>query len=77
MQLAHLIQAITICPTNHAAPFPAALVTNDAAIFQAAATCQATHLLTGDMKHFGHLMNKPVETFGITVQSVADFLNSL
>ena len=76
-QLKLLLRSINIAPTNFSAPFPASLVAKDAAIFQAATTCKATHLLTGDTKHFGHLMNRPEETFNIIVQNVADFLLSL
>ncbi len=76
-QLAHLLSTVNITPSNLSVPFPDSLVPKDAAIFQAAVTCKATHLLTGDLKHFGHLMKRPDETFGITVHSVADFLSSL
>ena len=33
-------------------------------------------ILTGDLKDFGAFMNKPEETFGIVVQTVADFLRA-
>ena len=56
--------------------FPAALVEKDRPIFQAAVACGATHLLTGDLKDFGPFMNAPKETFGILVQTVAEFLRS-
>ena len=36
----------------------------------------ATHLLTGDLKEFGPFMNRPEETFGILIQTVANFLRS-
>lgn len=69
-----LLKQITITPVNADAGFPSTLVAKDAAIFQAAVTCRATHLLTGDVKHFGDLMNCPERTFSITVLRVADFL---
>ena len=56
--------------------FPATLAAKDRPIFQAAIAWDATHLLTGDLKDFGALMNKPKKTFGIVVQTVADFLRS-
>lgn len=46
----------------------------DKPIFAAARRCSATHLLTGDRRHFGAYMNNPGETKGITIQTVADFL---
>ena len=56
--------------------FPAGLAEKDRPIFQAAVASGATHLLTGDLKDFGPFMNRPEETFGILVQTVADFLRS-
>lgn len=57
--------------------FPDGLAHKDQPIFQAALACRATHLLTGDLKDFGPFMNRPGETFGIRVQTVAQFLSSL
>jgi len=34
----------------------------------------ATHLLTGDLRHFGAFMNAPERTGGIAIQTVAAFL---
>lgn len=56
---------------------PPGLAQKDRPIFQAAAACKATHLLTGDLKDFGPLMNRPEETSGILVQTVSDFLAGL
>lgn len=75
--LEDLLRHITITPTNPGAPCPTLLAAKDCAIFQAAATCHATHILTGDMKHFGALMNRPEDSFSITIQTVAGFLTSL
>lgn len=58
-------------------PFPIALVEKDRPIFQAALGWGASHLLTGDLKHFGPMMNQPSETRGIVVQTVAEFLESV
>jgi len=33
-------------------------------------------MLTGDLKDFGPFMNQPEETFGILVQTVAEFLRA-
>ena len=57
-------------------PFPPSLVEKDRPIFQAALGWGASHLLTGDLRHFGPLMNQPENTFGIVIQTVAEFLKS-
>jgi predicted nucleic acid-binding protein len=54
---------------------PEDLAQKDQPIFQAALACQATHLLTGDLKDFGPFMNQPENTFGICIQTVAGFLD--
>ena len=53
------------------------LAVKDQPIFQAAIACRATHLLTGDMKHFGAFMNQPERISGIRIQTVAGFLDRL
>ena len=65
-----------ICIIEHRAGFahPEGLVRKDQPIFQAASACQATHLLTGDLKDFGPFMNQPENTFCICIQTVAEFL---
>ena len=55
--------------------FPEDLAQKDQPIFQAALSCRATHLLTGDLKDFGPFMNQPENTFGICIQTVAEFLD--
>ena len=57
--------------------FPPGLAQKDRPIFQAAVGCRATHLLTGDLKDFGPLMNRPEDTSGVHVLTVADFLAHL
>ena len=56
--------------------FPEGLARKDRPIFQAALACRATHLLTGDLKDFGRFMNRPEQTAGIRIQTVAEFLGS-
>lgn len=46
----------------------------DLPIFLAAQSARATHLLTGDIRHFGPHMNRPRQTGGIVIQTVAEFL---
>ena len=56
---------------------PPGLREKDQPIFSAARSSRATHLLTGDLRDLGKLMNKPDESFGILVQTVAQFLDSI
>jgi predicted nucleic acid-binding protein len=72
-----MLHAVTIVSAKTTAPFPESLRPKDAIIFQAAVTCRATHLLTGDKAHFGPVMNRPNKTFSIVVQTTADFLAGL
>ena len=44
---------------------------------QAALGCGANHLLTGDLEHLGPFMNRPEDTSGVHIQTVAEFLESL
>ncbi len=53
------------------------LAEKDQPIFQAALACQATHLLTGDLKDFGPFMNQPELTHGVCIQTVAEFLRGI
>lgn len=56
--------------------YPAGLTEKDRPIFQAALGRGANHLLTGDLKHFGPFMDRPKQTHGIIIQTVAAFLAS-
>lgn len=47
---------------------------SDHLILAAAVAYRATHLLTGDLAHFGPLMNRPEATGGVIVQTVAEFM---
>ena len=71
-----LLRGIQLVEHRPALRFPATLVEKDRPIFQAAVACDATHLLTGDLKDFGPFMNQPEETFGVLVQTVAEFLRA-
>ncbi len=75
-QLADLLRNIHIVIPSLSAPCPDNLPLKDRPIFQAAHTGTASHLLTGDIIDFGPLMNRPDLTFGIIVQTVAEFLAS-
>lgn len=71
---ASLIQGIPVVRHHIALRTPIGLAEKDRPVFQAALAAKATHLLTGDLKHFGALMNRPEATSGVPVQTVADFL---
>jgi predicted nucleic acid-binding protein len=73
----NLLDGINVLSADLSAPYPKGLPPNDAVIFQAAVACHAPHLLTGDLRHFGSLMNRPDTTNGIIVQTVSEFLTTL
>ena len=75
--LRELAQTVRLVRQAVGGASPPGLARKDWPIFQAAATCEATHLLTGDLKDFGPLMNRPEETSGIRIQTVSDFLAGL
>jgi predicted nucleic acid-binding protein len=75
--LKSLILPVVVTASDHSAFFPKGLPPKDAVIFQAAVGCGATHLLTGDLRHFGPFMNRPETTNAILIQTVADFLSAL
>lgn len=70
-------QAVLLVERATGGAVPPGLAAKDIAIFQAALVCDASHLLTGDLKDFGPLMNRPEETSGILVRTVSDFLDGL
>ena len=73
-----LLKRITVVPvTLISADYPEILPAKDAPIFTAAVHCRDTHLLTGDTKHFGSLMNRPDLCGGMIIQSVSQFLDYL
>jgi len=76
-QLEDLLRNIEIVVPSLSAPCPDNLPLKDRSIFQAAHTGKASHLLTGDLKDFGPLMNRPELTFRITIQTVAEFLAAI
>lgn len=72
--LDNLLSRVTVFIADLSAPFPEGLPPKDAVIFQAAVTCQATHFLTGDHRHFGPFMNQPDLTNSVIIQTVSEFL---
>jgi predicted nucleic acid-binding protein len=75
--LEQLLSDIEVFNGSDGTKCPIELPSKDRPIFEAAMMVGASHLLTGDTKHFGSFMNKPEETFGIHVQTVSDFLSEL
>lgn len=66
--------ALRISSHHGAIPELTGLAGKDQPIFQAALACEATHLLTGDIRDFGRFMNRPADAHGIRIQIVASFL---
>jgi len=53
-------------------PLPELLPPKDMPILKAAIACEATHLVTGDIKHFGLLFGKTI--FGVKIVTPKDYL---
>ena len=75
--LASMMRGISIVSMDPSCPVPDGLPPGDAMIFQSAVSCRATHFLTGDLRHFGSIMNQPHKTCSVLVQTVAEFLGNL
>lgn len=76
-RLAELLREVALTEHHPSLRYPDGLAEKDRPIFQAALAWDATHLLTGDLKDFGPFMNQSEQTFGVLVQTLADFLESL
>ena len=76
-RLRKLLSGVRLADHRAALDFPEGLARKDRPIFQAALACRATHLLTGDLKDFGRFMNRPGETLGVRIQTVAEFLDQV
>jgi len=72
-----LMATVIIVPSRSGRYCPAILPEKDRPILEAAIQCKASHLLTGDIKDFGPIMNKPGLTGGVIIQTVSEFLESL
>ena len=71
------MRGVRLIEHRPALDYPEGLAGKDRPIFQAALACRATHLLTGDLKHFGRFMNRPETTLGVRIQTVAEFLDPM
>ena len=72
-----LLAAVRVLPQRPTRACPVELPAKDRPILQVALDCRATHLLTGDLMHFGPYMNRPELVEGLVIQTVDDFLRSL
>lgn len=68
------LPAMKIVSSGEGTNCPVPLPEKDRPILEAAIRCKATHLLTGDRKHFGPFMDTPEVTSGVITQTVAEFL---
>ena len=75
--LGGLLKDISVLPSRASNSCLLALSEKDRVIFTSALHGKATHLLTGDVKHFGAFMNNPALTSGITIQTVSEFLATI
>ena len=71
-RLANLAKALEIVPPGAGLPAGIQLPAKDAPILASAIAGKATHLLTGDLRHFGALMGQAVA--GVLVQVPAMYL---
>ena len=76
-RLRKLLSSVRLADHRAVLDCPQGLARKDRPIFQAALACRATHLLTGDLKDFGRFMNRPEETRGVRIQTVAGFLDQV
>lgn len=76
-RLARLLDVVTEVAQPAPRETPIDLPEKDQPIFLAAQAAGVTHLLTGDLRHFGPYMNQPELTRGVVIQTVADYLDGL
>jgi len=76
-RLSEILETIRLVPDVAGERCTLLLPGKDRPVFASAQRCKATHLLTGDRRHFGPYMNKPKDTMGIVVQAVGDFLSDI
>ena len=75
--LGNLMEVVGVVPTVLDETCPIDLPEKDEPIFLSAIGARCTHLLTGELKDFGRFMNAPERTFGVLIQTVAEFLSKL
>ena len=75
-KVSSLLRGIDVVASVSGPSCPIDLPKKDQPIFLTALKCRATHLLTGDIRHFGPFMKDPSKTGGMTIMTVSDFLAS-
>ncbi len=73
-RLEMLLKDAIIAPTVAGQSCILDLPPKDVPIYLTALHSRATHLLTGDIRHFGSSMNDPERTAGVTICTVSSFL---
>ena len=73
-RLSGILRTVRLVPDVTGERCALKLPEKDRPVFAAAQRCKATHFLNGDRRHFGPYMNKPMDTMGIVIQAVGDFL---
>ena len=76
-RLEELLRNIRIISRIPRKACPLDLPFKDQPIFLAALQSGATHLLTGDRKHFGPFMDRTSETESVVIQTVSSFFLSI
>jgi predicted nucleic acid-binding protein len=76
-RLDKLSRSIELVPTVLEGVCTVVLPEKDRPILLSAINAECSHLLTGDLKHFGTYMNKPQETRGVRILTVSAFLAGL
>jgi predicted nucleic acid-binding protein len=72
-----LMAMVIKVPSRFGRNCQAILPEKDRPILEAAIQCKSSHLLTGDIKDFGPIMNKPSITGDVVIQTVSEFLEGL
>ena len=72
-----LMATVIKVPSRSGRNCPAILPEKDRPILEAAIQCKVSYLLTGDIKDFGPIMNKPKLTGGVVIQTASEFLEGL
>lgn len=71
------METVIKVPSRSGRNCPVVLPEKDRPILEAAIHCKASHLLTGDIKDFGPIMNQPNLTGGVVIQTASEFLKGL
>ncbi|MGK5088497.1 PIN domain-containing protein [Bdellovibrionota bacterium FG-2] len=76
-QLTTLLAKIATTATVSNGHCPIELPEKDKPILLSAMQTRATHLITGDQRHFGKYMNRPKPIGGVIIQTPSRFLDDL